>query len=377
MQVDVIIVGTGGVGSAAAMHLAKRGVKALGIDRFPGGHDRGSSHGHTRIIRLAYFEHPDYVPLLRRAYDLWAELELAHDEKLFHQVGLLEVGPPNGLTIQGVLASAREHRLDIDALSAKECRERFPGFVVPDSLAAVFEARAGYLLVERCVLAHLEQARRHGAEFVVGESVRRWTATASGVVVETDRNTYHAGRLILAAGPWAGRFLDKPLEVRRKHIHWYPSSRPELSVDRGCPTFYFETGVGDFYGFPDIDGRGVKVGEHSGGAIVQDPLADDRSAEPADQARIEDFLTKHMPGVGRPVRDHAVCYYTMSPDSHFLVGAHPDHPNVAFAAGLSGHGFKFTPVLGEILADLVMDGSTKLPIGFLSPRRFGQTMKDI
>ena len=371
MNADIVIIGTGGVGSAAAMQLAKRGVKVVGIDRFPGGHDRGSSHGHTRIIRLAYFEHPDYVPLLRRAYDLWADLELAQNEKLFHQVGLLEVGLPNGPTIQGVLASAREHQLAVEAMSAAECRRRFPGFHVPDEFATIFESKAGYLLVERCVLAHLEQARRHGAEFIVGESVRRWSASPGEVVVETDRSTIQAGRLILAAGAWAGPLLGRPLEVRRKHIHWHPTTLPTLNADQGCPTFYFETGAGDFYGFPNIDGVGVKVGEHSGGAVVADPLRDDRSPEIEDQKRIARFLTTYMPAVAQPARAHAVCYYTMSPDQHFLVDLHPDHPNVAFAAGLSGHGFKFTSVLGEILADLAMHGSTTLPIGFLSPRRFG------
>jgi sarcosine oxidase len=373
---DVIVVGTGGVGSAALYHLARRGVRALGIDRFPGGHDRGSSHGHSRIIRLAYFEHPDYVPLLRRAYELWADLERLSGEPLYLQTGLLEVGAPDGPTIQGILAAAREHQLQVEELSAEERRRRFPGFTIPEAMAAIFESRAGVLRVERCVLAHLNQAHRLGTNLIVDETVLGWTATPDSVEVSTDRSTYRASRLILAAGPWSGDLLASlavPLPVRRKHIHWYPGPGERYAAESGCPAFYFETPAGDFYGIPAFDGRGLKVGEHTGGASVADPLTDDRAVEREDRRRVESFLDGHLPEVSRPSLDHCTCFYTMSPDHNFLVDRHPNHANVTFAAGLSGHGFKFTGVLGEALADLALNGQTEHPIGFLSASRLARS----
>jgi sarcosine oxidase len=371
---DILVIGTGGVGSAALHHLAGRGVRVLGIDRFPGGHDRGSSHGHSRIIRLAYFEHPDYVPLLRRAYDLWAELKRLQGESLLLRTGLLEAGPAKGPTIRGVLAAASQYRLAVEELAPDECRRRFPGFAVPEDATAVFEAQAGVLRVERCVLAHLDQARRSGATTVFGESVLGWTATPGGVEVTTDRNVYRAGALVVTAGPWAGSLLGSigvPLQVRRKHLHWYPGPTEEYAAERGCPAFLFETPAGDFYGIPAFDGYGLKAGEHSGGAVVADPLVDDRSVDLADRRRVESFLDAHLPHLSRPAADHRTCFYTMSPDTHFVIDRHPEHANVVFAAGLSGHGFKFTGVIGAALADLVTTGRTDLPIGFLGLGRFG------
>src|SRR5262245_10969008 len=184
---DAIVIGTGGVGSAAALHLAQRGCRVLGLDRFPGGHDRGSSHGHTRIIRMAYFEHPDYVPLLRRSYELWTELEQLREKQLYYPVGLLEVGPPDGIVIPGVFASARQHGLAIDEVDHVTLRERFPGFLLPEGCQAVFESNAGFLLVEECVLAHLDQAIQNGAELRTGESIVEWSADSQGVTVRTDK----------------------------------------------------------------------------------------------------------------------------------------------------------------------------------------------
>lgn len=371
---DVIVLGTGGVGSATAFQLAKRGCRVLGLDRFPGGHDQGSSHGHTRIIRMAYFEHPDYVPLLRRSYALWSELEARLGKQLYFPVGLLEVGPPDGIVIPGVLASAREHNLSLERLDETALRSRFPGFRLPDRCEAVFELNAGYLLVEECVLAHLAEAQRLGAELRVGESVVEWAADDAGVTVRTDKETYRAAKLVVTAGAWAGKLLAElgvNFQVRRKHLHWYRTAREVYWADRGGPCFFYEVPAGYFYGFPQLDDRGVKLAEHTGGTVVDTPLHDDRSVEPADRLRVESFLAANMPHVLPQPAAHAVCYYTMSPDEHFVVDAHPRHPNVFFAAGLSGHGFKFTSVLGEILADLATSGATSQPIGFLSASRPG------
>ncbi len=376
---DCIVLGTGGVGSAALYHLARLGARAVGIDRFPPGHDRGSSHGETRIIRLAYFEHPDYVPLLRRSYELWGELEERRGQKLYHQTGLLEVGPPGGTVVPGVLKSARNHSLDVESLDPQEAERRFPGFRIPEGMAAVFERRAGYLRVEDCVRAHAEEAVQLGARLVTGETAVRWRVEGpgegSGIAVETDRGAYRAARLIVAAGAWAGGLLADlgvRLEVRRKPLLWFRTASAQYREEDGGPAFFYETPAGFFYGFPEVGGGEIKVAEHSGGEIVADPIAVDRSLRPADRRPVEEFLRRHLPGVsaGECVR-HAVCLYTMSRDEHFIVDRHPAHPQVAFAAGLSGHGFKFTSVLGEILARLAMDGRTDLPIGFLSCTRGG------
>jgi sarcosine oxidase len=372
---DVIVLGTGGVGSAAAFHLARRGAKVLGIDRFPGGHDRGSSHGETRVIRQAYFEHADYVPLLLRAYELWRELEELSGEDLLHQVGLLQVGPPEGYVVRGVLQSSKQHGLAIDELAAEEVTRRFPGFEVPAGSVGVFEPAAGYLKVERCVLAHLDAAATHGAELRYGSAASSWRSDGEGVAVETgDGETFRAAKLVITAGPWAPQLLadfNLKLHVRRKHLYWFPNAEPAYQASRGCPTYLYELPQGVFYGFPQIDELGVKVAEHSGGATIEDPLDDPRALDPADLARVEEFLAKHLPGVGRPLHDRSVCFYTMSPDEHFIVDRSPRHPNVVFAAGLSGHGFKFTSVLGKTLADLAIKGETEMPIGFLSLARLG------
>lgn len=356
------------------MHLARRGVRVLALERFGAAHDRGSSHGRTRIIRQAYFEHPDYVPLLRRAYDLWGELEAIREESLFRRVGLVEAGPPDGALVRGALESARRHGLDVERLPRSEASRRFPMFRFPDGFEVVLERNAGYLRVEVCVLAHLEEAARAGAELRFDEPATGWEATNDGVVVKTARGTYAAGKLVVCGGAWAGSLLHGlgvRLEVVRKHLHWFETGDPRYDEGEGCPTFLFELPEGQFYGFPDTGGAGVKVAEHTGGEPVDDPAAVDRSVDPVDRARIVAFLRAHLPGVSDRPLDHAVCMYTMSPDGHFLVDLHPEHRTVAFVAGLSGHGFKFASVLGEILADLALDGRTALPAGFLGLSRFG------
>src|SRR5437868_6972775 len=201
---DVIVLGSGGVGSAAAYHLAKRGAKVLALDRYPGGHDRGSSHGRTRVIRQAYFEHPDYVPLLLRAYELWRELSERCGKQLYHEIGLLQVGPANGQVVPGVLAAARQHGLQVDHLSAHKTQARFPAFRVPDAWEAVFERKAGYLDVEQCVLSHLDQSQSLGAELHTGVTVVDWRVDDGSVIVQTDAGQFSAARLIVAAGSWAG-----------------------------------------------------------------------------------------------------------------------------------------------------------------------------
>ncbi|MFO0869400.1 MAG: N-methyl-L-tryptophan oxidase [Pirellulales bacterium] len=371
---DVIVVGTGGVGSAVLYHAARRGARVLGLDRFPAAHDRGSSHGDTRIIRLAYFEHPDYVPLLRRAYELWSELERAVQQPLYDEVGLLEIGPVDGEVVPGVLRSAALHGLEIESLDAASVARRFPGFRVPDGYQAVFERRAGYLRVERCVLAHLQAAVALGAEQRVGGAVRGWRAARDHLWVDTDAGPLATRRLVVTPGAWAGTLLADipiPWRVLLKHLHWFaPRTHDYRAGNRGC-TFFYEFPWGMFYGFPQVDELGVKMAEHSGGVTVTDPLCVDRSPDPLDRQRVETFLGMCLPGMTRVERRHATCFYTMTPDGHFVVDRHPQDERLVFAAGLSGHGFKFTSVLGEVLAHWALEGAPSQPVEFLGLQRFG------
>lgn len=369
---QVIVVGLGGVGSAALYQLARRGVKALGLDRFPVAHDRGSSHGATRIIRQAYLEHPDYVPLVLRAYELWAELEQRRGEQLFFETGLLQVGPLQGAVLRGVRTSATTHGLNVTDFTAGEIEARWPGLKIPSGVAGLFEQKAGYLRVEACVRAHVEGAVTLGAEVRLDEPAIAWAADGDGVRVQSERKTYFADQLIIAAGAWSAevlRELNIPLVVRRKPQYWFAPRDEAYRREGGFPAYLFEMPSGIFYGFPQIDAEGVKVARHSGGDVVADPLALNRELDASDLASVREFCAACLPRLLPDLLRHSVCMYTLTPDEHFIIDAHPLHPRVAFAAGLSGHGFKFTPVLGEALADLAMEGATRLPVGFLSLKR--------
>src|SRR5690606_36567061 len=244
-------------------------------------------------------------------------------------------------------------------------RRRFPAFQIPESYAAVFEQDAGYLLVEECVRTHIEAAKRLGAALRTNEVVQEWRAENGGVMVETDRGRYTAGRLIVSPGAWAVqvlRDLSVGLRVVRKHLHWFANDDARFREDHGCPTFFYEIPQGYFYGFPQIDGRGVKVACHSGGDEVTDPLTVDRTLDPTEAAAVQAFLAAHLPGVSSQPTGHTVCMYTMTPDEHFLVDQHPQWPHVVLTAGLSGHGFKFTSVLGEIMAVMALEGRANQPV---------------
>jgi monomeric sarcosine oxidase len=376
---DTIVLGIGGVGSAALYHLAKRGVRAIGIDRFNPPHDHGSSHGQTRVIRQAYFEHSNYVPLLKEAYRLWHGLEFVTGRKLFHEIGLVEIGPPDGEVVPGVLCAAEEHSIQVESLTAEQIGRRWPGLHVDGNLVGVFEPAAGYLRVEECVTAHLEAARAAGAEMVTETEVRSWTANDNGVRVRTANGEEIAGnRLIITAGAWAGQLLSDlnvPLRVLRKSLFWFATDDDRYNVASGMPVFLFELPTGVFYGFPSLDERGVKFAEHTGGQLVDNPLSVDRTINSLEQGRLIEVKSQHLPGVSSRVTDHSVCLYTMSPDEHFVVDRHAAHANVVFAAGLSGHGFKFTPVLGQALTELALDGGTDLPIKFLSLNRLAASRR--
>ncbi len=375
---DVIVIGLGGVGSATAFHLAAAGYRVLGIDQYHAAHDRGSSHGKTRIIRQAYFEHPAYVPLLRRAYELWNLVEQQSHTKLYYRTGLVEMGPPDGVVIPGVLRSAVEHDLSIEQLPSAEVTRKWPGIAENDRWLAVIEHDAGFLRVEDCVTAHLGLAREAGASCVHGAAAVRWQIEGSSVAVLTDHGTEYADRLVVAGGPWSGLLLadlNLPLQVLRKHQYWFQPDKPGFELEDGFPCFFHETPTGLFYGFPSIDGSGVKVARHSGGEKIDMPEAT-HPADDDDRSLVEDYVATCLPGVSNTLLAHAGCYYTTTPDEHFIVDAHPEHSQVTLVAGLSGHGFKFASVLGEIASQLAITGTTSLDRSLFKIDRFREMSND-
>ncbi|MCH2180149.1 MAG: N-methyl-L-tryptophan oxidase [Mariniblastus sp.] len=357
MVYDCIVLGLGGVGSAALRAAAVRGWKTLGIEQFGVVHDRGSSHGQTRIIRTAYFEHPDYVPLARRAWRAWEELQTECRQPLVEKTGLLQMGPPDGEVVQGVLASAEQHGLTVDTLTPDEVILRFPAFKPAPGQIGLFEEPAGFLRVETCVASLLKSARSAGATIVANAEVESFDVAANGVIsLETTEGTYQAERLIVAAGPWTQRVLkemDLHFKVIRKQQQWFQIDRVDTKWENGFPCYLFETENGIFYGFPEIDRLGMKVAEHTGGEPVADPSGLDRETNRNDQQRCEHFLDGHMNFTKRRLVHDSACMYTMSPDGHFVIDRHPQIDNVVFAGGMSGHGFKFLPVIAQQLVDLL------------------------
>ena len=375
---DVIVLGLGGVGSAAAFALAKRGQRVLGIDQFSPPHHRGSSHGETRIIRKSYFEHPSYVPLLCRAYDLWRELESRTGTQLYHSTGLLEIGPSDGVVIPGVLRSASQFDLPIEQLTMAEAMYRYPSLRGDDSWSVILEKDAGYLNVEACVRGHLGCAADLGAELVMDQKVVGWEGDKRAVLVRTQNEVYRADKLILAAGPWAGELLSQfriPLKVLHKHLYWYETNDDAYCEKEGFPCFFYETPTGHFYGFPKRDALGLKIARHSGGEAADSEIDGGHEKNAGDQAAVEAFLEASLPEVSRRMTRWTGCYYTMTPDENFIIDTLPDLPQVSFVAGLSGHGFKFTSVLGELAADLATDQRLPPNLSFLQLARFRKYLR--
>lgn len=369
---DAIVIGLGGMGSAAAFHLAKKGKKVLGLEAFEANHANGSSHGEHRIIREAYFEAPEYVPLIQRAYTLWRELEAESGRDLLQITGGLLLGDPESEVVTGSVESARQHNLEYELLQPDEVRERFPGFHLPEGLVAVFEPNAGYLRPEECVSAHLDGAIARGAELRFNEPVTGWESDGETVTVTTEQGSYQASSLVIAAGPWSSELLgalELPLTVVRIVNAHFRSTEPETFDQSQCPIYIWEVPEGTYYGFPCMPETGLKLGRHD----RHDPTTArtiDRGVSDAEIDELRTLLDIYMPGASGDVLKTLTCMYTITPDLHFILDTHPEHANVAYGCGFSGHGYKFASVIGEILADLAADGSTSHPIGFLSAGRF-------
>ncbi len=377
MTYDVIVAGLGGMGSAAAYHLAARRQRVLGLERFGPAHDKGSSHGGSRIIRQAYFEDPSYVPLVMRAYELWEELERETGRDLMTITGGLMMGPEDSRTVSGSIESARAWDLDYEVLDAKEIKTRFPVFEPGKDTVALYEAKTGFVRPERSVAAHLDAAKAKGAELHFEEPVISWEANASGegVRVTTEKGVYEAGRLVVSPGAWAPELLSTlnlPLEVQRLAQFWFMPDGGVAPFEAGRTPIWIreaEDGV-QFYGLPAHDDPqdGVKVAFFRVGPTCA-PETIDRTVREEEVEHIRSYLRDHVPALDGKFLRAKTCMYTNTPDENFVISAHPEHPQVAIACGFSGHGYKFCGVVGEILADLMTKGETRHPIGLFSPER--------
>jgi sarcosine oxidase len=371
---DVAIIGLGVMGSAALAALARRGRRVVGIDRFAPGHDRGSSHGITRIIRLGYFEHPSYVPLLRAAYPLWRELEAQSGQSLLTVTGILEIGAPESDLIVGTLRSSRLHNLGHDILDASSLIKRFPAFRLPDNFVGVFQPDGGFLRAEPTVAALQALARRAGAELRMEERVLAVEAHRDAVLVKTQHGDILAECAIVAAGPWLKSLLPQfpvPIRVTRQVLGWFEpadQARAQFAAER-FPVFLLQNRDGIFYGFP-AETDGVKVAKHHHAGETVDPDHYDRAVSTADEDVIRIALKAHLPDAGGRLLAARTCLYTMTPDGDFILDRMRGCPQIIVASPCSGHGFKFAPVIGEILADLTVSDRTNHDISRFSLARF-------
>jgi sarcosine oxidase len=371
---DVIVVGLGAMGSAVAAHLARRGRRVIGFDRFDPPHDLGSSHGESRIIREAYFEGPAYVPMVRRAWALWEALGVETGRKLLLPCGGLMIGSRTGTLVEGVLASARAHGLEHELLDAAQVRARVPALALTDDLVAVAEVRAGVLFPEACIASHLEVAERHGADLRRADPVVGWRSDGSGVEVRTASETHRAAQLVLAAGAWLGRLVPPevlPLQVDRQVAWWFEPRNPDAFDPARFPIYIWEHEAGRyFYGFPGLPGRTphdpgarvrVKVARHREG-VPADPDTIRRDVDPSEEAELRAILGSRIPNLDGPAVAHSVCMYTNTADGHFVVDTHPEHPEVTILSACSGHGFKFASALGESVAQRLCGESVSLDL---------------
>jgi sarcosine oxidase len=369
---QIAVIGLGATGSAALCQLARRGASVVGIEQFDIGHDRGSSHGETRMIRLAHFERPSYVPLMRRAYALWHELEDIVRQKLLHITGIAEIGPPAGDAMRGTRAGANAD-VPCEVLDAASLMRRYPAFKIPDSFIAIFQPDGGFIEASKALAANIAVAKERGAAVRTEEKVIAVEPAGPGVRVSTDRGAIAADFAIVAAGPWLRRLfpqLHLPLTVTRQVIGWFEPRRPEPFAADPFPAFMFESEHGQHYGFPAYGDKGIKFAKHH--HLDETVDADDYNGTVSaqDEAAIRAPLAQYLPAANGPLRATETCLYTMTPDNTFIIDRLPGFPQIVIVSPCCGHGFKFSPVVGEILADLVTHGTTKHDIAPFRLQRF-------
>ncbi len=369
---DVIVVGVGAMGSATSYYLARRGKRVLGLERFGIPHAMGSSHGHTRIIRLAYLEHPSYVLLLRRAYELWREIQAIVGEQLLYITGSIDGGPEDSFVFKGSWESCKLHDLPHEVLTGAELRRRYPGYHLPPDHLALLQPEGGFLAPERCIVSYVTAAQSLGAEIHAHEQVLEWSALEGGVRVRTDRGLYEADKLVVSAGAWNGQLLDvvDGLAVaERQVLAWLQPTRPEYFRRESFPVFNVLVEEGRFYGFPIHSVPGFKFGKYHHFEEKTDPDMLERSVNYRDEGVLRQFAERYFPDGCGPTMDLQVCMFTNTEDKHFVIDVHPDYEQVVLASPCSGHGFKFASVIGEIMADLAEKGMTRHDISMFGLER--------
>jgi sarcosine oxidase len=371
---DVAVIGLGGMGSAALAHAAARGASVIGLEQFELPHDRGSSHGKSRMIRKAYFENQAYVPLVLRAYELWRELERESGEELLRITGVLAVGQETSTIIQRTRHTAGQHDLPLEELSKRDIESRYPTLKLLPGESGVLETDGGVLDPERAIGAHARLADRHGAELRCGVAMQRWEPTSAGFEVHlTDGSRFETRALVLTLGAWLEKALESlgaAIDVQRNVQVWFQPATDAYRAGR-FPSFLLDRAElpAPLYGFPDF-GDGVKAAFHSHGEITEADRLNRAVDESRDVAPVAAALEEWMPGAAARALGAKPCMYSLTPDHDFVIDRHPDHPKLVVCGGFSGHGFKFAPVVGEIAADLALDGGTPHDIGFLSLARF-------
>lgn len=359
---DAIVVGAGAMGSATAYYLARRGKRVLCLERFGIPHSMGSSHGHTRIIRLAYYEHPSYVMLLRRAYELWREIQETAREQLLHITSSIDAGPADSWVFKGSWESCKLHDLPHEVVTGAELRRRHPGYHLPPEHLALIQPEGGFLTPERCIVSYVMAAQALGAEFHAREKVLKWEPLDGGVRVRTEHDTYEADRLVVTAGAWNSGLVDvlDGLAVpERQVLAWLQPTRPEYFRLDTFPVFNLLVDEGRFYGFPVFGVPGFKFGKYHHLEEDVDPDEVDREVHDHDERLLRQFAERYFPDGCGPTMDLQTCMFTNTEDNHFVIDVHPDYEQVSFASPCSGHGFKFASVVGEIMADLAEKGMTR------------------
>ncbi|QQK77245.1 N-methyl-L-tryptophan oxidase [Salicibibacter cibarius] len=371
---DVIVVGAGSMGMAASYYLTRQGAKTLMIDAFDPPHANGSHHGETRIIRHAYGEGREYVPLAIRAQTLWDELQEEADETIFEKTGVLGFGPEGSAFIDEAIASSKEYSLSLDLLDADEINERWPGIQLPKGYKGCFEPESGVLYSENCIRAYRQLAEKNNATLLTNTPVMNIETYEDGVSVHTENGTFTSKKLVISAGAWNGKILsnlglDLPLQPTRQTVTWFDSD-PSLYDAGAFPSFFVDMPMGVYYGFPGLDDYGLKIGRFDVGQKTEPAYVNrEYGIFPNDEGDVREFLETYMPEAAGKLNHGRACIFTRTPDEHFIVDLHPQHSHIAIAAGFSGHGFKFASVIGEILSQLALDGHTEHDISIFSLSR--------
>lgn len=370
---DVAVIGLGAMGSAALSHLAARGRRVIGIERFRPGHEHGSSHGESRAIRLGYFEHPSYVPLVRRAYENWRALERRTGQTVLVTTGIVEAGHPGGVLVEGSLAACRLHDIDYELLEPSEVRRRFPAILLPDGYRAMWQPQGGIVKADLANALHIETARADGAEILTGTKVLGIEPGAASVRIACEGRTIEAGAVVDCAGGWIADIapdLRPVLSLSRLVLTWYRPRRPDHFALGALPVFAIESEDDIVYGFPDFAGTGFKCASHFSSGRLAHPDDARQDAGPADEARTRLFLERFLPEGAGDLIAMKTCIYTMTPDEDFVIDRLPADPRIVVASPCSGHGFKFASIIGEVLADLALDGETRHDISRFRIGRF-------